>query len=680
MTNIVKPNNVLKIIQNPTNNQEVCWAVAIWLNGNEWRQNYREVCAALENYRFYEISAQIQKSAFLEGTNPYDAAYGAISFWKSGLKTNFIENYCQACTQKLEEINFIENGDDFHKRMTKEALKDTLLLARFEANELDFAAILKRPLHSIAVTALLERAWMLHNSLEGEAARKLVLLYIQLTNVGPEYELYLFRTFFANEYCEQVIQRLEAFPKDNAEDLAPNAYKARVYYEAAKFTDLETLYIEAARQVQTTEMEFCVVGYFCQIALFFAKHLLDIGKTEEAIEICDSLLEHRNIGGNSGAVYLALGEIYSHFDLEAASANYSKSQLFSPSITSPFGIPSVDFYVAQNDWQTAYKITEGFSSSIRNFYTSILPDALQYSTASTDTMPKSALVLSGWGLGDDIFRLGLLRNYLSDGNYTMMLDSRLIKMAKAALPDWNFLSHSRINEVGRHEFWRHRQGVAATLDPLRVTFEAISEAKRHCAILVQEDLQALHFAQMGKSNTSTQAPILKPDDEKIMVWKDWLDESGEMPKVAICWRSGLLGTSRGNSFFSNQEIAKIMQDMPVRWVLLQYDWEIDEINEIEKLAQTKFLKPPNLDLKNDIEGVAALSLACDLVLSTGVSTRELCAAAGANVFSISFGWPFANYCRRNEDTTDKIFPNLTHPNSWNRQEIILQARDLACKL
>ena len=104
---------------------------------------------------------------------------------------------------------------------------------------------------------------------------------------------------------------------------------------------------------------------------------------------------------------------------------------------------------------------------------------------------------------------------------------------------------------------------------------------------------------------------------------------------------------------------------------------LDLVAAIESRPGMKFLVHPELDIRNDIEGVAALGLACSLVMSTGVSTREICAAAGANVYSISFGWPWANAWRRDDGMRDTIFPSMMHCDPASRHEVLEQAIERA---
>jgi hypothetical protein len=89
-----------------------------------------------------------------------------------------------------------------------------------------------------------------------------------------------------------------------------------------------------------------------------------------------------------------------------------------------------------------------------------------------------------------------------------------------------------------------------------------------------------------------------------------------------------LGTPRSRSFLQTNDVSRLVAGAKVHWVMLQYGWSREEQDQIERTTGVTFLVHPDLNLREDLEGLAALGLACGLVLSARVSTREVSAAAG----------------------------------------------------
>ncbi|PWV63293.1 tetratricopeptide repeat protein [Plasticicumulans acidivorans] len=121
-------------------------------------------------------------------------------------------------------------------------------------------------------------------------------------------------------------------------------------------------------------------------------------------------------------------------------------------------------------------------------------------------------------------------------------------------------------------------------------------------------------------------------------WRQWLDTLGDGLKVGICWRSGLRSGYRRRQYTELDEWAPLFAVPGVVFVNLQYD---DCTAELEALAGTRGVRvvpPPALDLRNDLDGVAALLTALDAVISAPTAVAELAAALGRPVLRYGRGW------------------------------------------
>jgi hypothetical protein len=632
-------------------------------------------------WRRWDLAADIHAAAFKSGADPYHGPYSAEATWHFTSDEERTAAICSDFISLLPELSFQANGDDFHKRMIVQALDNICQLARFEAGAAPPEGIVSSNIHGIAQAALWKRIWRAHTSLQFAKARKLARIYIAIAKPNANLIFSIVETFFADrDGAPDGIALLEQLSLDEADAALRAAVICQLAYENGIRDRLRHSldYLDGLPSAPTgaTANRNRATGL-----LYEAQLALDSGKRRRASTIAKAAATQFKDEQWVDAFGWIRGSCAKSSTPTQAAIDYNKALFLPEQPRSPAMTQAIaDLLAAAGRWTDVHRIFEHLASNVREAYRPIIRRA--YSTSDPDSFPSSALLLSGWGVGDDIFRLGLLRAHYRSGKYTVMLDHRLVAMARRANPDWRFLSHSRVCEVGEKEFWRDRLGVPDAVDAFRVTKEAFDEAAEHGAVAVLEDLQAIHAYRRGKARYPNSIPLLAPDASRVRHFVSWLrTESSGLPAVGLSWRSGLLTTSRARSFFNNREVGALMAGANVRWVMMQYGWTENERRDIESQSGTRFLVPPDLDLREDLEGLAALALACDLVVSTGVATREVCAAAGANTLSISFGWSHADAWRRSSSGQDSIFPSLTHiDSSKGRAEVLRLTRSRIAKL
>lgn len=666
-------------------------AITGWIErriaAGDWTGGYATAAALLSGHRYYIEASRLLRGAFEAGTDPYDAPRALIPFWYGTGDASLVAVVATDMTLALDTIDFAFQGDDFHKGMVRSALDGIRLLANIEAGRSSLDDIPAEGIHGIALEALWKRIWMQHASLQFPSAQRLALAYVRLVKPGPADIMSIAATFFGwHGGAAAGLDLLETIGFEGRAETDRLILTLAIAFEAgladryrAARSALQAHLVDpipgetppedkAAREAEAERAQ-------ATLDLYAIRDAFDAGDREGAANLLAASRTRFASAAWSGVFALPAILLGGQGDLNA-SVEMAREYLAAENPPrSPFA-PHIlaDIFAKAGDWETVYRLFEGDAAGIRAAYAGLTPDQPDHDTADPASWPSSALVLSGWGLGDDIFRLGLLHRHLGSGDYTMMLDTRLVEMARRARPDWHFLAHTRVAEVGATEFWNQRRGVPEAIDPLRVPACALDAAGRHGAVLVQEDLQAMHAARKGIAAHKSVKPVLEPDPARVREMKDWLAKAAAgQTRIGLCWRSGLAGAARSSSFFGNAEIARLTGSAPVAWVLMQYDWDAGEIADIEARSGVKFLVHPELDLRGDIEGVAALACACDLVMSTGVSTREICAAAGANVYSISFGWPWANAWRRDDGMRDTIFPSMMHCDPDGRESVLEQA-------
>jgi tetratricopeptide (TPR) repeat protein len=128
---------------------------------------------------------------------------------------------------------------------------------------------------------------------------------------------------------------------------------------------------------------------------------------------------------------------------------------------------------------------------------------------------------------------------------------------------------------------------------------------------------------------------LRADASRIAYWRARLDALGQGLKIGICWRSGMRAGLRRLDCTELRDWGSVLAVPNVHFVNLQYDDCRAELAD----AIARFGVPihvwPDIDLKQDIDEVAALMTALDIVVSVGTSVACLAGALGRPVWQLT---------------------------------------------
>ena len=157
---------------------------------------------------------------------------------------------------------------------------------------------------------------------------------------------------------------------------------------------------------------------------------------------------------------------------------------------------------------------------------------------------------------------------------------------------------------------------------------------------------------------------------------DWRRRLAELPRglnVGLAWTSGVRTTERTAAYTALADWGPLFNAPGVNVVNLQYGEREAEIIA----AEARFGKPlrrwRDLDLKNDIEQLAALLSALDLVICPATAVGELAAALGASVWRIGApDWTFLGTAARPWFPAQRLF-NLSAGQSPREVPAIMAA-------
>jgi hypothetical protein len=133
---------------------------------------------------------------------------------------------------------------------------------------------------------------------------------------------------------------------------------------------------------------------------------------------------------------------------------------------------------------------------------------------------------------------------------------------------------------------------------------------------------------------------LTPDPDRVNRWRA---ELGQLPgrKVGVLWKSLKLDGSRLREFSPFERWRQVLEVPGVTFVNLQYGECDAEIEQAREAFGVDIWRPPGIDLKDDLDDLAALCCALDLVVGPANATTNIAGACGAPVWLIStpVAWP-----------------------------------------
>lgn len=247
---------------------------------------------------------------------------------------------------------------------------------------------------------------------------------------------------------------------------------------------------------------------------------------------------------------------------------------------------------------------------------------------------RTILVWPEQGLGDEIMFATCLQNLLDEGKPERCLvacDPRLVPLFERTYPSIEFFP------VERQE---HTQDELVTLPfDVHVSMGGLVERYRRS------------FSDFPDN------PIrLLPNIGKVEDWSQRLSTLGNGLKVGIAWRGGGRVSKRRRRFTSLSDWCDLLAVEGIHWVNLQYDTTPSEILEFEEVCGSSLHHWPDLDLRRDIDEVAALVANLDIVIQMSNASAHLAGALGTTVWNII---PFAADWRWFQERTDALwYPSM----------------------
>jgi len=243
---------------------------------------------------------------------------------------------------------------------------------------------------------------------------------------------------------------------------------------------------------------------------------------------------------------------------------------------------------------------------------------------------KRILVIGEQGLGDEFMFANalpdLIRAVGANGKVQIAVDPRLVPLFQRSFPDAQVGSYDDRKLV-------HRDGDKE----LRFIPWATANGEPDYQVLMGSLLQ--YFRK--RLQDFPREAFLVPDAARVEQYRAQLAALGSGPFAGICWRSMMMTGKRGKYYSALDEWAPILKTPGVTFINVQYGDCADELARAQEMHGMKIHSIEGLDLKQDIEGAAALSAALDLVISAPTAAAATAASVGTETWFLTAGrtWP-----------------------------------------
>lgn len=127
---------------------------------------------------------------------------------------------------------------------------------------------------------------------------------------------------------------------------------------------------------------------------------------------------------------------------------------------------------------------------------------------------------------------------------------------------------------------------------------------------------------------------LKPDAERVSMWKDQLETLGKGLKIGVCFRGGISEGTRIKSYTQIEDWKDIFSPEH-KLINLVYDLKHEELEKFKSLTGHDLHHFQGLDLYDDMENTAALIASLDLVISVASTNVELAGALGTKTLRLT---------------------------------------------
>jgi tetratricopeptide (TPR) repeat protein len=241
-------------------------------------------------------------------------------------------------------------------------------------------------------------------------------------------------------------------------------------------------------------------------------------------------------------------------------------------------------------------------------------------TPDADLTGKRLLVMGEQGLGDEVLFANMLPDVVEalgpNGKLILGVEARLVALFQRSYPDAEVVGHLTYRQNGRNYRGAAELENRKDIDLWAPIGSLLRRFRRNLSDFPQRDR------------------FLVPDPQRVAHWRGLLQTAPPGRKVGLLWKSMKLDSARARYYAPFELWGPLLKTPGASFVNIQYGDCSAEIAWAETLG-VKVWTPPGIDLKDDLDDIAALTSALDLTLGFANATSNIAAACGAPVWIIS---------------------------------------------
>ncbi|WP_337187537.1 tetratricopeptide repeat protein [Phenylobacterium sp.] len=221
------------------------------------------------------------------------------------------------------------------------------------------------------------------------------------------------------------------------------------------------------------------------------------------------------------------------------------------------------------------------------------------------------LVVAEQGVGDEAMFAGVLPDLAAalgpEGELHMAVEPRLVPLFARSFPTAHVTAHATRTAAGRRR-------------------RSAPEVPREIQLWAPMASLMRRFRR-GPDDFPQTSGYLRPEPARVAHWRGWLGAGP--PAVGITWRSGKVLGDRRRYYPPTSDWIPLLKTPGVRFVNIQYGDCAEELAAFRAATGAAILEPPGLDLRDDLDDLAALTVALDQVVAVANATAALAGASGA---------------------------------------------------
>ena len=278
---------------------------------------------------------------------------------------------------------------------------------------------------------------------------------------------------------------------------------------------------------------------------------------------------------------------------------------------------------------------------------------------------KKVLVVGEQGLGDEVMFMNMGHDLIDrlgpDGALTIACVPRLVPLFERSFPKARVTKHATIRS----------NGLPLRACPLIKDWESYDYWMPMGSVLRALRTDINDFDKPGG--------FLTPDPERVEHWRKEIEALGPGMKVGLLWKSMLMSAKRSKYYSPFKQWKDTLKTDGVTWINLQYGDCSEDIARAEKEFGVK-IHQLDIDLKDNLDDLAALCAALDLVVGPMNATTNIAARSGARTAIIGApnAWPYLGTTQLPWYPTAKVFspetisdwkPAMAKFNDWLREQV-----------